>query len=63
MILIIALFSGILFGFGLIVAQMVDPNKIFNFLNITGDWDPSLALVMGSALLLFIPAYKVLKKN
>ena len=61
MTLIIALFSGILFGFGLIVAQMVDPNKIFNFLNITGSWDPSLALVMGSALLLFIPAYKVLK--
>jgi len=59
----IALFCGILFGFGLIVAQMVNPNKIFNFLNITGDWDPSLAFVMGSALLLFIPVYKLLKKK
>ncbi|QFI37880.1 YeeE/YedE family protein [Moritella marina ATCC 15381] len=61
--LFIALFSGILFGIGLIIAQMVNPNKIFNFLDISGDWDPSLAFVMGSALLLFIPAYKLLKKK
>ena len=61
--LFIALFSGILFGFGLIVSQMVNPNKILNFLDITGDWDPSLAFVMGSALLLFIPVYRILKKK
>ncbi|MDX2321562.1 MAG: YeeE/YedE thiosulfate transporter family protein [Moritella sp.] len=61
--LFIALFSGILFGIGLIISQMVNPNKIFNFLDITGDWDPSLALVMGSALLLFIPVYRVLKQK
>ncbi|PKH06787.1 YeeE/YedE family protein [Moritella sp. Urea-trap-13] len=61
--LFIALFSGILFGIGLIISQMVNPNKIFNFLDITGDWDPSLALVMGSALLLFIPVYRILKKK
>lgn len=61
--LFIALFSGILFGIGLIISQMVNPNKVFNFLDITGDWDPSLTFVMGSALLLFIPVYRILKKK
>lgn len=58
--LIIALFSGIVFGVGLIISQMVDPNKILNFLNISGDWDASLAFVMASALLLFIPLYRIM---
>jgi uncharacterized membrane protein YedE/YeeE len=61
--LFIALLSGVLFGFGLIVSQMVNPNKILNFLDITGDWDPSLAFVMGAALLFFIPVYRILKKK
>jgi len=51
-----ALFSGILFGLGLSVAQMTDPLKVLSFLDITGNWDPSLALVMASALLINIPA-------
>ncbi|HET8903718.1 MAG TPA: DUF6691 family protein, partial [Saccharospirillum sp.] len=42
-----ALFAGILFGFGLSVAQMIDPAKVVNFLDIFGTWDPSLAFVMG----------------
>lgn len=61
--LVIALFSGILFGFGLIVSQMVDPNKILNFLNVTGYWDPSLLFVMGTALLIFIPIYWIAIKK
>jgi uncharacterized membrane protein YedE/YeeE len=46
-----ALFCGILFGLGLVIAQMVNPEKVLSFLDIAGQWDPSLALVMGGALI------------
>lgn len=46
-----ALLCGALFGMGLTVAQMVNPDKVLAFLDIAGQWDPSLALVMGGALL------------
>jgi len=42
--------SGLLFGLGLIVSQMVNPAKVLGFLDIFGNWDPSLALVMGAAV-------------
>lgn len=45
-----ALASGLLFGSGLAVSGMTDPNKVLNFLDLTGRWDPSLALVMASAI-------------
>lgn len=45
-----ALFCGILFGLGLTLAQMTNPEKVLGFLDIAGQWDPSLALVMASAL-------------
>jgi uncharacterized membrane protein YedE/YeeE len=49
--LILAAFaSGLLFGLGLIVSQMVNPAKVLGFLDIFGNWDPSLALVMGGAV-------------
>lgn len=48
--LFFALFSGIIFGLGLAVSQMIDPAKVINFLNVFGQWDPSLALVMASGL-------------
>ena len=47
---LVALFSGIIFGLGLALSQMIDPNKVLNFLDITGNWDPSLAFVMMGAL-------------
>ena len=46
----VALVAGALFGAGLAVAGMTDPNKVFNFLDLSGRWDPSLALVMASAI-------------
>ena len=42
--------SGLLFGLGLIISQMVNPAKVLGFLDIFGNWDPSLALVMGGAV-------------
>ncbi|MCH8550353.1 MAG: YeeE/YedE family protein [Natronospirillum sp.] len=49
--LLAALAAGVLFGFGLSVAQMIDPAKVVNFLDLFGTWDPSLAFVMGGGLL------------
>ena len=47
---IAALMAGSLFGLGLAVSRMVDPLKVQAFLDVTGDWDPSLAFVMGAAI-------------
>lgn len=47
---LIALISGLVFGLGLIAAGMTDPSKVKGFLDLTGLWDPSLALVMGGAI-------------
>lgn len=42
--------TGLIFGLGLGISQMTNPNKVLSFLDFFGDWDPSLALVMGAAL-------------
>jgi uncharacterized membrane protein YedE/YeeE len=46
-----ALLCGILFGLGLTISQMNNPDKVLAFLDVTGDWDASLAFVMGGALI------------
>ena len=48
--LLFSLFSGLLFGLGLIVSGMADPDKVLGFLDLAGPWDPSLALVMAGAI-------------
>lgn len=58
--MIVALFAGTLFGVGLAVSGMMNPAKIVGFLDIAGDWDPTLAFVMGGALLITIPAFRVI---
>ena len=58
-----ALFAGVLFGLGLAVSGMVDPAKVIGFLDVTGDWDPTLAFVMGGALLVTIPAFRLILKR
>ena len=50
--------AGLLFGAGLTVSQMTNPQKVISFLDVTGDWDPSLAFVMGAALLVTFIGYK-----
>ncbi|ATI41173.1 hypothetical protein CBW24_03575 [Pacificitalea manganoxidans] len=52
-----ALLSGLLFGLGLIVSGMSDPAKVLNFLDLFGTWDPSLAFVMGGAILVTAPGF------
>jgi uncharacterized protein len=58
--MLVALFSGTLFGLGLAISGMVDPAKVIGFLDIAGDWDPTLAFVMGGALLVTIPAFRLI---
>ncbi len=47
---LLALAWGLLFGVGLIIAQMTNPQKVLAFLDVAGEWDPSLAFVMIGAL-------------
>ena len=54
---IYALLAGLLFGLGLAVSGMTDPDKVLNFLDISGRWDPSLALVMAAALAVSVPGF------
>jgi len=51
--LFISFFCGLFFGVGLYIAQMTNPAKVINFLDVAGNWDPSLMLVMGSGLSVF----------
>lgn len=48
-----AYFCGLTFGVGLVIGGMTQPAKVVGFLDFFGDWDPSLAFVMGGALLAF----------
>jgi uncharacterized membrane protein YedE/YeeE len=57
---LVALFGGTLFGLGLAVSGMMNPAKIVGFLDVAGEWDPTLAFVMGGALLVTIPAFRVI---
>lgn len=55
--------SGFLFGLGLAISQMVNPDKVLNFMDIFGNWDPSLLLVIGSATGLTMLSFRwVLKR-
>lgn len=49
---------GLIFGTGIALSGMVNPAKVLNFFDITGTWDPSLALVMASALLVTAIGYR-----
>lgn len=48
---------GLLFGLGLLLSGMTDPGKVQGFLDLAGAWDPSLALVMGGAILVGLGAF------
>jgi uncharacterized membrane protein YedE/YeeE len=56
-----AFISGLLFGIGLIVSGMANPQKVLNFLDIAGNWDPSLILVMLGAISISLISFKVAK--
>jgi uncharacterized membrane protein YedE/YeeE len=59
----VALLAGALFGAGLSVSQMINPQKVQAFLDLAGDWDPSLALTMAGALLVTAIGYRLVLKR
>lgn len=61
--LITAFICGLIFGIGLILSGMTNPGKVIGFLDIFGHWDPSLAFVMGGAILVAAPAFAISKRR
>ena len=53
------LLSGLLFGAGLTISGMTDPQRVRGFLDIFGEWDPTLAFVMGGAVMVMAVAWRV----
>lgn len=60
---LMGLIVGLLFGLGLAVSGMTDPLKVQNFLDVTGTWDPSLASVMGGAVVVTFIGYRLAWKR
>jgi len=57
----LSLVSGAVFGLGLAISGMMNPARVRGFLDILGDWDPTLAFVMGGALVVMAIAWRVQK--
>jgi uncharacterized protein len=61
---LMALFAGLLFGLGLGLSQMIDRDRILNFLDVTGVWDPTLLFVLGGAVAVTAIAFRfVLRRS
>ena len=60
---IVSLFCGIIFGIGLVISEMINPAKVLSFLNLFGEWDPSLAFVMIGALVVSTPLFHLFKNK
>jgi hypothetical protein len=58
-----AFVSGLIFGLGLVIAGMANPAKVLAFLDLAGDWDPSLALVMVGAIAVGTVAFALAKRQ
>ena len=57
--IIVALVAGLVFGLGLTVAGMVNPGKVLGFLDFDGKWDPSLAFVLGGAVIVAFAGFRL----
>jgi len=60
---IAAFCCGLLFSLGLVVSGMANPAKVLNFLDVLGNWDPSLAFVMGGAVAVTGIGFRVVTKR
>lgn len=58
-----ALVVGVLFGVGLVLSGMTQPHKVVGFLDLFGDWDPSLIFVMGGAVLVHSATYHLIRRR
>lgn len=57
--ILIAFSAGLVFGCGILISGMGNPAKVLNFFDVAGTWDPSLAFVMGGALLVTAIGYRL----
>lgn len=55
--------SGLLFGFGLALSGMTNPDKVLDFLDVAGDWDPSLLFVLGGAVAVALVAFRFILRR
>ena len=60
---IISLLCGIIFGIGLVISGMTNPEKVIGFLSVTRNWDASLIFVMGGAIIITAPFFYLLKNK
>jgi len=60
---IFSLLCGLIFGLGLVISGMTNPEKVIGFLSFTHNWDASLIFVMGGAILVFAPTFYFLKEK
>ena len=63
MLLLASLACGFVFGWGLLISGMVNPEKVLGFLDIFGAWDPSLAVVMAAALAVSSAGYLLVARR
>jgi uncharacterized protein len=63
MYLLSALLAGFAFALGLSISGMTEPGKVIGFLDFTGQWDPSLAFVIGGALAIFAPCFFLVRRR
>lgn len=61
--LLISYLSGLIFGVGIAISGMANPAKVLNFFDVAGSWDPSLAFVMGGALITTFIGYRFVLKR
>lgn len=58
-----ALFAGTLFGAGLVLSRMCDPQRVLAFLDVAGRWNPALAFTMGGAIMVAAPAFLYVRRR
>ena len=61
--IVFAAFAGLVFGFGLLLSGMADPAKVIGFLDLGGNWDPSLAFVMAGAIAVGVVAFTFARRR
>jgi uncharacterized membrane protein YedE/YeeE len=59
---IASLVTGTIFGAGLALSDMINPARVLGFLDLAGEWDPSLAFVMGGAIIPMVIAYAISRR-
>lgn len=61
--LVAALLAGLIFGAGIALSGMINPDKVLNFFDLAGQWDPSLAFVMAGALAVTLIGYRLVLRQ